>query len=466
MAGSKTPDRWPSAVRCLVSMLALIFACMLVMPSALSAELEPGITMSVDATTVYAGDSVMIEIEAVGLIDELDLGPLSRDADLLNDTGGTRIGVVDDRVVEIVTRRLEYLPREQGAAFFGPLTADTRKGLVRSNALRVTVLPPADTRWQPSTTDLQSEFTLSSMTPLIGERIVATLTLRHRHAIADEQITLPEFDGFDVLPDQEARRTVVTVDETSLREIAWRWLLFPTRSGDLVIPGMRWEGEMIRSRTQRGRFTEELTAETVTVAAASEAGWWLPASAVELEESWSKDPRSVRAGDEFTRTITLTAQDVLANQLPVVKPLESRAITSVLIDQTREQRLVDGQVTSSASYTFRMQAQRPVPVFLDTVRVPWWDVISRSASESIIPARRINVGLPERADLLSQLALEDRELTRLWLKLASLGQKDTIWWALLVLLSLALLLLGLLSWRDEWRAHRHRKPPPSALPPL
>lgn len=464
MAGSASSARVQRSIW--AAAMAVAFVATVLAKSTPAAELVPGITMSVDASSVYAGDSVMIEIEAVGLIGELDISSLSRDADLLNDTGGTRIGVVDDRVVEILTRRLEYLPRQQGPARFGPLTGDSSRGPVRSNSVRVMVLPPADTRWQPSTTDLQTSFSLSSTTPVIGEAVVATLALRHRYPIADEQIVLADFDGFDVLPVQERRRTVVTEDDVAWREIAWRWLLFPTRSGPLEIAGARWAGEMIRSRTQRGRFVEALPGKQLDVTPATEPGWWLPASAVDLQETWSKDPREIKAGDELMRVITLTARDVLANQLPVVEPLESRAISSVLIDQTRAQRLIDGRVTSTATFTFRMQAQRPVPVFLDTVRVPWWNVGTRATAESIIPARRINVGLPERADLLSQLALEGRGLDRFWLVLASLGKRDTFWWVALVMLSAALGAIGLLEWRERRQARRSGGQCESALPPL
>lgn len=52
-------------------------------------------------------------------------------------------------------------------------------------------------------------------------------------------------------------------------------------------------------------------------------------------------------------------------------------------------------------------------MFLDTVRIPWWDTELQLAREAIIPARRINVGLPDRANVLSKLALEESGISRL-----------------------------------------------------
>ena len=132
----------------------------------------------------------------------------------------------------MVTRRLEFLPREEGTVVFGPLTGESIRGTVRSNALTVAVLPPPEIDWRPGANDLDVTFTLSADAPVLGERLVADLVLRHRHAIADEDITLPGFDGFDTLAVFERRRTIVETEDGAWRQIAWRWLLFPTRSGE------------------------------------------------------------------------------------------------------------------------------------------------------------------------------------------------------------------------------------------
>ena len=89
---------------------------------------------------------------------------------------------------------------------------------------------------------------------------------------------------------------------------------------------------MIRSRTQRGEFSLNETAPDLQVKlSASDDAWWLPASGVRLDDAWSIDPKELTAGDEVIRTITLSAQDVLANHLPVIEPLPSRAISLSLI---------------------------------------------------------------------------------------------------------------------------------------
>lgn len=426
---------------------------------------EHGIKLDSQTPSVYLGDTIVIDIEAVGLLDSLDTTELLKKADLLRESYGTRISVVNGEVVEIKTRRMEFLPRREGRIVFGPLSGDTPSGQRVSNQLEFTVLPVSNIEWRPVTDDLSIHISLSdndgnirimgdSTEPYeayIGERIIVEIVLRHRHVIADEVIELPDFTDLDVLTEYEQRRTIeesehkITTSEQSSenwRVISWRFHVFAKHSGTLHIDPIIWSGMAIRSRTQRAVFSKTSQAITLQInPAQQENHWWLPASDVSLEDSWSEDVRNLSAGDQVLRTITLSARDVLASQLPDVTPLESRALSSTLIDQKRSQTLQGEHIISSATYTFRMVAQSPIPVFLDTVRVPWYDTSSSENREAIIPARRINVGLPDRADLLAELALNEQWFDRVKLEVRSYASGFAYWHITLFVLSLIVVIL-------------------------
>ncbi len=492
---------WQQSIIGFIVLIVLLLGSSALVPQAIAASVTPGITLSSDSETLYFGDTLVIEMEAVGVLDSVDVSVLFRDADLLRETTGTRIAVIEERVVEVKLRRMEFLPRRQGNIVFGPLHGESIAGYVTSNTLSIDVLPATNVQWQPDSDDLQVAVTLSdgsmdgsmdagkevsatAYTAYIGQRIIADIQLRHRHPIADEEITLPDFDGFDVLPEYEQRRTIdmsrgapVTKDvDPSLpndtlsesepfvtsntsannaattaespddnqgwRLISWRYHLFAQRSGQLEIAPVGWRGEAIRSRTQRAQFSQQTKAIRLNVKPAlASIKWWLPTSDVSLSDSWSKDARELTAGDEVIRTITLDARDVLASHLPDVKPLESRAISSTLIGQSRKQTLIGNHIKATATFTFRLVAQSPIPVFLDTVRVQWYDTSQSELREAIIPARRINVGLPDRADLLAEIALGERWQDKLVLQVRSAASQFTYWHVSLALLSLCALAL-------------------------
>ncbi len=443
----------------------LLLALTLLCSSTQAATVEPGITLISDSETIYLGDSIIIDVEAVGLLEPLDVSALFKYADLLRETTGTRIAVIEGRVVEVKLRRMEFIPKEEGRAFFGPLSADSIRGQVTSNTLIVDVQPQADTQWQPQDDDLSIDITYTldngeilqysdieepTATPnaFVGQHIIADIKLRHKHPIFEEQLDLPSFEGFDILKEFEERRTTeeTVLDDGSIqsfRIVAWRYHLFPQRSGTHTVDDISWSGTTIKSRTQRSDFNRSLEGGELNINIAQSASqWWLPATQVSLVDEWSKDPRELSAGDEIIRTITLSASDVLANHLPDVTPLESRAISSTLINQQRSQSMNQGTPVSTATFTYRMVAQSPIPVFLDTVRVVWFNTNTQDIKEAIIPARRINVGLPDRADLLADLAIQGNLWDRFNLWVQSHLSHWIPWNVSLILLGLGVLLLG------------------------
>lgn len=397
--------------------------------------------LSTDNQQVYIGDAIIIDIESTGLIESLNVEPLKKIATFDRETYGTRIAVVGGKVVENKIRRMEFTAVEPGIIIFGPLTGVANSGEVQSNSIAISVSKADDEQWSPSNKDLTLEFTLDNHSPYVHQKIIADMVLRHRYPVADESISLPDFSQFDVVPVFEQRRTLDSSDE-GWRVISWQWLLHPKSSGELTVQGPGWSGLMVKSRTQRGNFTLAPQPIDLSIQAANNPDeWWLPASSVVLEDSWSSPVTEISAGDELIRTVTITATGILSQQIPDILPLESRAISSVLISQQRNQTLVDNIITSNAEFKFRMTAQSPIPVFLDTIRVPWWSTVENKMKEAIIPARRINVGLPERADVLANLALKRTPWERIKLTLRSINVGWKIPALLTALLITTLLLL-------------------------
>ena len=458
-------------MRALFSMPVLAVLSLLAVTPIDADDTARAIQLTPSESSIYVGDSVFIDIEAYGLIEELDVNNLSANADLLRESFGTRISVIEGKVVEIHTRRMEYLPHDIGTTTFGPLTGMTEAGPVESSAAHVRVLPQADTIWHPESRDANISMRLSPMAPHVGQQLTLDIELRHRFPVVDELIEVPTLDAFDVLPIFEERRTIDrTADENTpatappTRLVAWRYLLWPRRSGPQGIDALDWSGTLVRSRTRRASIALQSNPIEVNVLPRSDdaTGWWLPARNLSLSEQWSRDPRELTAGDDIERILTVQANGVLVNHLPRIEPLATRSISSVAIDERRHQELIGGEVRSTAEFRYRLTARSPVPVFLDTVRVVWWDTDEKRATEAIVPARRVNIGLPDRADLLSNIALEQDAWTRLKIALASAKFSTTAGAVLAVVLALALLLTIILPWPhrlDQRNQRPHRLPP-------
>jgi len=399
---------------------------------------KPYITLTVDGDEIYAGDTIVLEVESTGLPDPLDLSVLSHDLVFERETTGTRIQVLGGKVVEISIRRMEFTPRKTGTLILGPL----RVGEVVSNSVAISVSPAPRVNWAPDAGDAIISVRVSEPEPYVHQQVILTIELLHRYSVSEESYSLPDLGDFTVRPVYEERRTFHD-SAREWRKIAWKYLLYPKRSGVLKLEPVKWSGTITKSRAERAVFERAglFSAFEVRPSVANDTTWWLPASTVTLEESWSSAVTDIKAGDELIRTISIQAEDVLASQIPAPQIHESRAIVQTLIDENRQEVIeeIAERVTarSVAHFKYRVRAQSPIPVFLDTVRLPWWDTENNKTQEAIIPARRINVGLPEKAGLLKELAMERSGLSsfKLWVR-------DSNWLRLLVYGLAVVILIG------------------------
>jgi len=412
---------------------------------------EPAIVLSAENSSIYIGDTLVLEINSTGLIEPIDVTPLFKKTTFSRETFGTKIGVSKGKVVEIALRRIEVIPQEEGLLVLGPLRGESNEGNVSSNSIAVTVAAAPDENWVPADDDLKLTMEISKPNPFVSEQFELTVQLQHRYALASEVVSLPAFDGFDVVPIMEERRLVDNT--TNMRSTTWRYLLHAQRSGPQTLPGVKWSATLIRSRLQRHDFSLEADPIEFNVRAVPdkfpENTWWLAAESVTLNDEWSADLLQLSAGDELTRTINLNATGVLSNHLPVVKPLATRSFHSTPLPTQRSDELIAETTNATGIYEFRMIAEAPVSVFLDTVRVPWFNTRTREIEEAIIPSRRIDVGLPKRPDQLAELAIRRHSLNKLTLWLRSISVVN---W--LILTGTLLLIAVVLSFSNLRRLRR------------
>ena len=416
-----------------IRMFVLLF--MLVAGTADAQTSGAYIKLSLDSDTVYLGDTVVLDVESTGLLDPLDLSPITQYATLERETTGTRIAVVKGKVVEIAIRRMDLTPKNPGMLIIGPIMS----GPVRSNSVHVNVLNATRPNWQPEPDDLSVSINASPTNPYVGQQVTLDIVLKHRYPINSEKVVLPSLTEFATRVQKEQIRTT---NQEKWFEVRWRYFIFPNRSGAITLDPVLWTGNMTKTHSQRADFERRSTVLKLDVLPAAGDQWWLPSRRVEMKEVWSQPATTLRAGDELERVIKITAQGNFSGQIPEPVPPDSRAILQTKLSVSRDEKVTEHSVIATAEYTFRVRAQSPIPVFLDTVRIPWWNTQTDESSEAIIPARRINVGLPDRADLLAELALQDTGTNRFLNRIKSTPLLRLIIYTLAMVGLLYLLLTG------------------------
>ena len=150
--------------------IAFFFAVLL-WANATQASDDAYIDLQIDNSEVFSGDTVVLNIESTSLLDPIDFSPLLEKASLLRETTGTRISVINGKVVEIKLRWMDLQPKSPGLLVIGPLLA----GDVSSNSVHVNVLDLERPDWQPQTDDLQIKTTLTPVSALVNQQVVLSI---------------------------------------------------------------------------------------------------------------------------------------------------------------------------------------------------------------------------------------------------------------------------------------------------
>ncbi len=182
------------------------------------------------------------------------------------------------------------------------------------------------------------------------------------------------------------------------------YALFPQTSGTIEIPSLTWDIKIPKSgRSQNyfgfsGRYEisrQRTDAKTITVKPRPEAfpkdKPWIPATSLSLSESWSKSPSSFKVGEPSTRTITMTAEGLMASQLPQIwdghesATVKSYADKPELDDEKNDSGLSSSRVESAAVVVTENGSST-----LPAVKIPWWDVTSDSLKYAEIAAQTLS----------------------------------------------------------------------------
>jgi hypothetical protein len=180
-----------------------------------------------------------------------------------------------------------------------------------------------------------------------------------------------------------------------------RYAIFPEQSGVLEIPAQTFtarEAQPRRSLFDLGasgrpvrRTTEALRIEVLPRPADFPGQTWLPATRVEIEESWSVPPESLKAGESATRTLRIVGEGLQGAQLPPVTVPDIAGLKFY-----PDQPAINDSETTTGLTGERVDSAALVPTQagsweLPEIRVPWWDTASEQVRYAIVPARSVMV---------------------------------------------------------------------------
>ena len=172
-----------------------------------------------------------------------------------------------------------------------------------------------------------------------------------------------------------------------------RYAIFPEQSGELVIPGQRFQAT-VRNRFDRyGRdvslVSRPIRMQVDAIPADYPSAPWLPAKQVTLLESYSSQQWQV--GEPITRSITLTADGLSEAQLPPLSLTPAEHLR-YYPDQAKTQQTVSDQgIRAQRVEAMAIVASQAGEVTLPELQVQWWNTQTQQVEIATLPARTIYV---------------------------------------------------------------------------
>jgi hypothetical protein len=182
----------------------------------------------------------------------------------------------------------------------------------------------------------------------------------------------------------------------------------PRRPGRLVLPGAEFEPALGEPYFGARGPRRVLDARPIPPGAVEP---WLPARNLTLEETWSRDPGALAAGEPVTRTLVLRAEGLPAARLPRLDmPRFPSLEVRYDLPELATERSAEGS-TGLLVQRIVLVPEADASVTLPPLTIDWWDLDADAPRSATIPARTLRLrpapvaeAPPESAPLLSDRA--------------------------------------------------------------
>jgi hypothetical protein len=403
------------------------------------AAADNGLRAFFDRSAVYTGETVSLTIEADGRAGgQPDLAPLQQDFTVLRSSQGSEIRIVNGRRSDTTRWTISLQPLTQGKIEIPPLSVGGRQ----TTPLTLTVrdLPPEIAKKRAESLFIETEIGDTGAGIHVQQQIPMTVRLYAALPIRDGTLSDPA--PVDTVVERLGEDRSYSVERNGKRYqvIERHYALFPERSGSLTIPPVVFRGSVAaQNRGQRhsrsafsdpffndpifdrafgnsgfaqmfssplfsgdpmGMFgarrsvsaqSEALIIEVQPRPTAAKGRSWLPASDLQLSDSWVDQPPDWQVGKPVERTVTLRATGLAGSQIPQIT---FQAPTGVRVYPGKPEH--ESRTDGDRIFGISKQSVTYIPTKEGTVEIPglqvnWWDINDEQNRVTSLPKWQVPV---------------------------------------------------------------------------
>lgn len=458
-------------------LISIISVCLLSLICAGALAQQPALETNLDRTELERGETVTLRIRVHGQQGgvQIDLEPLRSQFEVVSTRSASHLRSVNNRIESWTDYLLVLFPRELGEQQIPALVV----GNQTTESFTITVTEPTTTGLAAGN-DVFLEAILSGDSVFVQEQLLFTVRLHYTIAgIRNPVFTEINPDNAVVQMLGAPHQYEQLVDGVRYGIYEKNYVIFPQRSGELEIPDIVFRGELtdgssnfvFRNPNMRPvtAFAEGYSVEVKERPAEfPESGTWLPATDIQISETWDRDITRLNPGDSVERTITVVANGLDGAALPPLGRPDIEKMNVYPEQPVIERMVVDGSIVGTRIEKYVLVATEEGSVVIPEVNLPWWDVRNNELRSSVIPASLIQV-TPAGGTFPGDAALEGatadgstpNDLMQSALNNELISSRSTPAWILnLMALTIVLILAGMWwLWRRRQSSLLHATAP-------
>jgi hypothetical protein len=368
-----------------------------------------------DRDRIAIGESLQLQLRIDSSPDsDPDLTPLQQNWEILSRSQSSQMQIVNGSFSRSVVYSLTLMPRSRGELMIPAIC-------IGENCSTPLPIEVSDRSVQSGNTDepLLLEVEVSSQEIVAQEQLLFKVRLLRRVDLLDGQLSEPQPAGVEaVVKKLGDDRSYETRRNGQLYQVFERdYAIFPQGSGQLRIPALQFNGSIASGRSrfdiygQRGqrvrRTSQPVQGEVTALPAELGRRPWIPATALELRDSWQQQVPKFTVGEPITRTLRLTAVGVTAAQLPELRPEVPDGFKSYPDQPNREDRHGSNGIKGELIQKIALVPTRPGRYKFPAVELDWWDVTQGQWQQARLESLTVDVAPGTSTNLTASPPVEN-----------------------------------------------------------
>jgi hypothetical protein len=330
-----------------------------------------------------------------------DFNVLQKDFAILDTNYGNSVEMINGVTTVQTFWRLTLSPRQMGTLTIPAISFGDDKSLARQITVTdAAVATLSDVKEAPIFITAQ----VSNTKPYVQSQVLYTFKLYFQSQLENPRLEIPQVKDATMVQLADGSQYQTKVNGKDYMVVEKNIAIFPQKSGSIIVPAaflrtmadvgspvMRNDPFYMPSLQSLTFATKTLTLNVQKIPDTFQGTTWLPAKNITLTETWSTPSDQWEAGNPVTRTITLTAEGLRADQLPDLTLDKIGGVNMYIDPPQRSNDLKNNVVIGTLEQKVTYIPNLTQPFTLPAVKVNWWNLQTNTNAVAKLVAQTIQV---------------------------------------------------------------------------